>query len=128
MASRYLDTDVRPQEPRRPPGFARRIGDRVVLGVPDHMDVPDLAEAGRGHRHRTLTYIPTRITFENYVAIWTRSNFPTLIINSAVVTPDHCFDLRCRGHPRLLRGCAIRFSGRREMMMLYLVVRMFPAV
>ena len=30
-----------------------------------------------------MTYMPRRITFENYVAIWTRSNFPTLIGNSA---------------------------------------------
>ena len=33
-----------------------------------------------------LTYLPRTITFENYVAIWTRSNFPALIVNSAVVT------------------------------------------
>ena len=33
-----------------------------------------------------LTYPPRTITFENYVAIWTRSNFPSLIVNSAVVT------------------------------------------
>ena len=31
----------------------------------------------------TMSYIPRRVTFENYVAIWTRSNFPTLIANSA---------------------------------------------
>ena len=27
----------------------------------------------------TMSYLPRRVTFENYVAIWTRSNFPTLI-------------------------------------------------
>ena len=33
-----------------------------------------------------IQYLPQRITFENYEAIWTRSNFPTLITNSAVVS------------------------------------------
>ena len=33
-----------------------------------------------------MQYIPREITFENYVAIWTRSNFPTLLTNSAITT------------------------------------------
>src|SRR5438876_7449347 len=33
-----------------------------------------------------LQYLPARVTFENYVNIWNRSGFPTLITNSAVVT------------------------------------------
>ncbi len=77
---------------------------------------------------RTLTYIPTRITFENYVAIWTRSNFPTLIINSAVVTLITVSICTVVGTLASYAVARYRFRGRREMMMLYLVVRMFPAV
>ena len=33
-----------------------------------------------------MQYIPKRITFDNYVAIWTQSGFPTLVFNSFVVT------------------------------------------
>ena len=77
---------------------------------------------------RTLTYIPTRITFENYVAIWTRSNFPTLIVNSAVVTLITVSICVVVGTLASYAVARYRFRGRREMMMLYLVVRMFPAV
>src|SRR4051812_2584811 len=35
---------------------------------------------------RTMQYIPSRITFTNYVSIWTQSGFPVLIGNSLVVT------------------------------------------
>jgi multiple sugar transport system permease protein len=77
---------------------------------------------------RTLTYIPTRVTFENYVAIWTRSNFPTLIINSAVVTLITVSICIVVGTLASYAVARYRFRGRREMMMLYLVVRMFPAV
>ena len=76
----------------------------------------------------TMSYIPRRITFENYVAIWTRSNFPTLLANSAVVTSLTV--LLC-GAVGTLASYAIsrfHFAGRRELMMFYLVVRMFPAV
>ena len=76
----------------------------------------------------TLTYIPTRVTFENYVAIWTRSNFPTLIINSAVVTLITVSICVVVGTLASYAVARYRFRGRREMMMLYLVVRMFPAV
>ena len=35
---------------------------------------------------QTMQYIPQRITFENYVTIWTQSGFPTLVFNSFIVT------------------------------------------
>ena len=72
----------------------------------------------------TLTYIPRRVTFENYVAIWTRSNFPTLILNSSVVT----LITAVIGTLASYAVARYRFLGRRELMMFYLVIRMFPAV
>ena len=35
---------------------------------------------------RTVTLIPSPATLENYYAIWTQSNLPTLMVNSAITT------------------------------------------
>lgn len=76
----------------------------------------------------TIQYIPERVTFENYVAIWTRSNFPTLITNSAVVTLTTVVICVVIGTLASYAVARYRFRGRRELMLFYLVVRMFPAV
>ncbi|MGO4726057.1 MULTISPECIES: carbohydrate ABC transporter permease [unclassified Inquilinus] len=76
----------------------------------------------------TIQYIPERVTFENYVAIWTRSNFPTLIANSAVVTLTTVVICVVIGTLASYAVARYRFRGRRELMLFYLVVRMFPAV
>jgi multiple sugar transport system permease protein len=76
----------------------------------------------------TIQYIPQRVTFENYVAIWTRSNFPTLIVNSAVVTLTTVVICVVFGTLASYAVARYRFRGRRELMLFYLVVRMFPAV
>ncbi len=76
----------------------------------------------------TMSYIPRRVTFENYVAIWTRSNFPTLITNSVGDDVDHGHVVYGRGTLASYAVSRFRFTGRRELMMFYLVVRMFPAV
>lgn len=76
----------------------------------------------------TIRYIPDRVTFENYVAIWTRSNFPTLIVNSAVVTLTTVVICVVIGTLASYAVARYRFHGRRELMLFYLVVRMFPAV
>ncbi|KGM35800.1 carbohydrate ABC transporter permease [Inquilinus limosus] len=76
----------------------------------------------------TIRYIPDRVTFENYVAIWTRSNFPTLIANSAVVTLTTVAICVVVGTLASYAVARYRFRGRRELMLFYLVVRMFPAV
>jgi multiple sugar transport system permease protein len=76
----------------------------------------------------TMQYIPRRVTFENYVAIWTRSNFPTLIANSAVVTAITVAICTVVGTIASYSVTRYSFAGRRELMLFYLVVRMFPAV
>jgi multiple sugar transport system permease protein len=76
----------------------------------------------------TLQYIPKRVTFENYVAIWTRSNFPTLIVNSAVTTTMTVVICVVIGTLASYAVTRYRFAGRRPLMLFYLVVRMFPAV
>jgi multiple sugar transport system permease protein len=76
----------------------------------------------------TLSYWPRQITFDNYVAIWTRSNFPILIINSAVTTAITVAICVAVGTLAAYAVARYRFTGRRELMLFYLVVRMFPAV
>ena len=75
-----------------------------------------------------LQFIPRRITFENYVAIWTRSNFPILIANSAVVTAITVAICVVAGTLASYAIARFTFAGRRGLMLFYLVVRMFPAV
>lgn len=76
----------------------------------------------------TMIYLPQRITFDNYVAIWERSNFPTLLLNSAVTTAITVAICLATGVLGAYAFSRCRFTGRRELMVAYLVVRMFPAV
>jgi multiple sugar transport system permease protein len=75
-----------------------------------------------------MQYIPRAITFENYEAIWTRSNFPILLTNSAVVTVITVVLCAVFGTLASYGVARFQFSGRRELMLFYLVIRMFPAV
>jgi multiple sugar transport system permease protein len=75
-----------------------------------------------------MQYIPREITFENYVAIWTRSNFPTLLLNSMVVTAITVVVCAVVGTLASYAIARYQFRGRRELMLFYLVIRMFPAV
>lgn len=76
----------------------------------------------------TMQYWPSRLTFENYVAIWTQSNFPALIGNSVVVTTITLLICIVAGTPAAYAFARFTFRGRNELMLGYLVVRMFPAV
>jgi multiple sugar transport system permease protein len=75
-----------------------------------------------------MQYIPREVTFENYVAIWTRSNFPTLLVNSVVVTAITVIICAIVGTLASYAIARYHFRGRRELMLFYLVIRMFPAV
>jgi multiple sugar transport system permease protein len=75
-----------------------------------------------------MQYIPREVTFDNYVAIWTRSNFPTLLINSMVVTAITIVICAVVGTLASYAIARYQFRGRRELMLFYLVIRMFPAV
>ena len=76
----------------------------------------------------TMQYWPSRFTFENYVAIWTQSNFPALIGNSVVVTSITLLICILAGTPAAYAFARFTFRGRNELMLGNLVVRMFPAV
>jgi multiple sugar transport system permease protein len=75
-----------------------------------------------------MSYLPVHPVFENYVAIWTRSNFPTLILNSAITTAMTVVICTCAGTLAAYAVSRTRFAGRQKILLLYLAVRMFPSV
>jgi multiple sugar transport system permease protein len=76
----------------------------------------------------TMQYIPNRITFENYATIWTQSGFPTLVFNSFVVTTITVLLCLLTGTLAAYSFSRFNYPGRNQLMLGYLVVRMFPAV
>jgi len=75
-----------------------------------------------------IQYIPLRPTLENYSTLWAQAGFPTMFLNSAIVTVLTvivCLTIGISGAYSLSR---YRFRGRGQIMLFYLVVRMFPAV
>lgn len=77
---------------------------------------------------QTMQYIPGRITFENYAAIWDQSGFPILIGNSAVVMMLTVTICVITGTFAAYAFSRFSFPGRNQLLLGYLVVRMFPAV
>lgn len=75
-----------------------------------------------------MRYIPRHVTFENYVAIWTQSNFPVLITNSLIVTTITVAICVVAGTLAAYAFARLTFRGRNNIMLGYLLVRMFPAV
>jgi multiple sugar transport system permease protein len=75
-----------------------------------------------------MVYIPSRITLDNYVAIWTQSGFPTLVLNSLVVTSLTVTICLLTGTLAAYSFSRFSFPGRSQLMLGYLLVRMFPAV
>lgn len=74
----------------------------------------------------TFRYLPERITFENYQTLWQRSNYPGLLLNSAIVT---LLTVAMSLTIGTLAGYSIsryQFRGRNGLMIFYLVIRMFP--
>ncbi len=76
----------------------------------------------------TMRYIPERITFDNYVALWQRSGFPQLVTNSLIVTSLTLVICMTIGSLAAYSLSRFRFVFRNQLLLLYLVVRMFPAV
>jgi len=77
---------------------------------------------------RRLSLLPDPATLRNYVAIWTQSGLPTLMRNSAVVT---CFTVLicvCAGTPASYAVSRASFHGRNQVLLFFLIVRMFPVV
>src|SRR6266851_5537807 len=75
-----------------------------------------------------IQYIPLRPNLQNYATLWGQAGFPTMFFNSAVVTVLTvvvCLAVGISGAYSLSR---YRFRARGQILLYYLVVRMFPAV
>jgi multiple sugar transport system permease protein len=77
---------------------------------------------------RDLQYIPQNITFDNYIAIWNRAGFPTLITNSAIVAAITLVTCLTIGTLAAYSLSRYQFRGRNLFLLFYLVIRMFPVV
>lgn len=75
-----------------------------------------------------IVYLPTRFTLDNYVKLWSQSNYPTLIQNSAAVTALTVGICLLTGTSAAYAFSRFHFPGRSQLMLGYLIVRMFPSV
>jgi multiple sugar transport system permease protein len=75
-----------------------------------------------------IQYLPAHPSLDNYVTLWGQAGFVSMFFNSAVVTSLTvlvCLAVGISGAYSLSR---YRFRGRGQVLLGYLVIRMFPAV
>ena len=77
---------------------------------------------------REIVYLPTRFTFEHYDKLWNQSSYPLLVANSLVVTSLTVLICLATGTIASYSFSRFNFPGRSQLMLGYLLVRMFPAV
>jgi multiple sugar transport system permease protein len=77
---------------------------------------------------RHLQILPNPPTLDNYVAIWTQSNLPGLMWNSAITTGYTVLICVVAGTLAAYSGSRYRFRGRGPLLLFLLVLRMFPVV
>ena len=75
-----------------------------------------------------MHYLPSRVTLDNYVALWNHSGYPALIFNSAVVTVLTLVLCMTIGSLAAYSLSRYQFRGRTFILQFYLVIRMFPVV
>lgn len=75
-----------------------------------------------------LQYLPQNFTLENYETLWRRSGFPKLIANSAVTSVITMVICLLFGSFAAYSVSRYRFPGRTQLLLFFLVSRMFPAV
>jgi multiple sugar transport system permease protein len=77
---------------------------------------------------RDIVYLPTHFTFENYVKLWSQSSYPALVLNSVIIASLTVLICLLTGTVASYAFSRFQFRGRTQLMLAYLVVRMFPAV
>lgn len=78
-------------------------------------------------RHH-FTIWATPATLSNYIAIWTQSNLPALMWNSAVTTLFTVVICVFTGTLASYSLSRLQFRGRQNVLLFFLVLRMFPVV
>lgn len=77
---------------------------------------------------RKFTFWPNPATLDNYVAIWTQSNLPALMWNSTVTTFFTVVICVIAGTMGAYSLSRLRFRGRENVLLFFLILRMFPVV
>lgn len=77
---------------------------------------------------REMVYFPTRFTLESYVKLWNQSGYPVLVFNSLITTTLTVAICLLTGTIASYAFSRFHFPGRTQLMLSYLIVRMFPAV
>jgi multiple sugar transport system permease protein len=75
-----------------------------------------------------IQYVPLHPSFQNYATLWAQAGFAAMFFNSTVVTALTvvvCLAVGISGAYSLSR---YRFRARGQLLLFYLVIRMFPAV
>ena len=75
-----------------------------------------------------VRYLPERITFEHYRAVWWQSNYPALLLNSAVTTALTVAICLAAGTPAAYALSRHTYRYGRELLLAFLLVRMVPPV
>ncbi len=75
-----------------------------------------------------LDLIPNPATLTNYIAIWTQSNLPDLMWNSAVTTFFTVAICVVAGTMAAYSLSRMQFRGRQNVLLFFLILRMFPVV
>jgi len=74
----------------------------------------------------SVKYIPTTLTWDNYIRIWEQSDFSRMLRNSAIVTVMTVGMSLSIGIAAGYSISRYKFRGRSSLMVFYLVIRMFP--
>ncbi len=77
---------------------------------------------------RDIRLLPSPATLHNYVAIWTQSNLPALMWNSAVTTGLTVLICGSAGTLAAYGLSRTRFRFRHQLLLFFLVLRMFSVV
>lgn len=75
-----------------------------------------------------IQYFPRHLTLRNYTTLWHRSGFPRLIANSAIVTALTVLICLLFGTFAAYSISRYRFRGRNQLLLFFLISRMFPVV
>jgi multiple sugar transport system permease protein len=75
-----------------------------------------------------IQYIPLHPTLQNYASLWAQAGFPAMFLNSAIVTTMTVITCLIVGVTGAYSLSRYRFRARGQILLFYLIIRMFPAV
>lgn len=114
--------------PERLAAYAIAIGFAVFAAFPLLWTLITSLKFEKDIITRTIRLLPDPPTLHNYAAIWTQSNLPTLMVNSAVTTLFTVLICVSAGTLAAYSVSRHRYRFRNQILLFYLLLRMFPVV